>query len=102
MINCGGLAAPSIARRLSGLNRRKIPQAYFARGCYFVLSKTGQSPFKRLIYPLPEDGGVGVHVTLDMDGKVRFGPDVEWIDGPDDDFSKFLNRFVIFAYHSYH
>ena len=54
-----------------------IPPAYFCRGVYFTLS--GRSPFRRLIYPVPVPGGLGVHITLDLAGQARFGPDVEWI-----------------------
>jgi 2-hydroxyglutarate dehydrogenase len=68
-----------------------VPTAYYARGCYFTLSQS-KSPFSRLIYPLPEDGGIGVHVTLDLNGIVRFGPDVEWINGGMDPMPCFLNR----------
>ena len=58
-----------------------IPPAYFCRGVYFTLS--GRPPFRRLIYPVPVPGGLGVHITLDLAGQARFGPDVEWIDGID-------------------
>jgi L-2-hydroxyglutarate oxidase LhgO len=66
---------------LSSLDGMATPSAYFARGCYFSVS--GRAPFKRLIYPVPEPGGLGVHLTLDLSGNARFGPDVEWIDGLD-------------------
>ncbi|XP_058107489.1 L-2-hydroxyglutarate dehydrogenase, mitochondrial [Magnolia sinica] len=92
VINSTGLGAMSLARRLRGLPHAVIPSSYYARGCYFTLSKTRIPPFRHLIYPIPEDGGLGVHVTLDLDGQVKFGPDVEWIDGVDD-VSAFLNRF---------
>ncbi|KAG9454961.1 hypothetical protein H6P81_007865 [Aristolochia fimbriata] len=92
VINSAGLSALSLAKRLSGLDHRVIPSSHYARGCYFTLSKTRVLPFKHLIYPIPEDGGLGVHVTLDLDGHVKFGPDVEWIDRIDD-ISSFLNKF---------
>ncbi|XP_043692529.1 L-2-hydroxyglutarate dehydrogenase, mitochondrial [Telopea speciosissima] len=92
VVNSGGLSASSIAKRFIGLASGVIPANYYARGCYFTLSNTRVSPFKHLIYPIPEDGGFGVHVTLDMDGHVKFGPDVEWINGVDD-ISSFLNKF---------
>ncbi|XP_068658506.1 L-2-hydroxyglutarate dehydrogenase, mitochondrial [Aristolochia californica] len=92
VINCVGLSALSLARRLCGLDHRVIPSSYYARGCYFTLSKTRIPPFKRLIYPIPEEGGLGVHVTLDLDGHVKFGPDVQWIYRIDD-ISSFLNKF---------
>src|SRR5262249_40366148 len=60
-----------------GFPAAHIPQAYFARGSYFTLA--GRSPFTRLIYPIPEGGGLGIHLTLDLAGQARFGPDVEWI-----------------------
>ncbi|KAI5443546.1 variant 3 [Lathyrus oleraceus] len=86
-----GLSAPALAKRFTGLENRVIPPAYYARGCYFTLSNT-KAPFRRLLYPIPEDGGLGVHVTLDLNGQVKFGPDVEWIDGVDD-ISSFQNKF---------
>ena len=78
LINSAGLAAPLVAKRISGFPQACIPQAYFAKGNYF--SFIGKSPFSRLIYPVPEPGGLGVHLTLDLSGQARFGPDVEWID----------------------
>ncbi|OVA13777.1 FAD dependent oxidoreductase [Macleaya cordata] len=92
VVNSAGLSAPSLAKRINGLDHGFIPAAYYARGCYFTLTNTRISPFKHLIYPIPEDGGLGVHVTLDLDGHVKFGPDVEWI-GNIDDISSFLNKF---------
>lgn len=92
VINSAGLSALPLARRFDGINHGSVPAPYYARGCYFTLSKTGDPPFNHLIYPLPEDGGIGVHVTLDLNGLIKFGPDVEWITGPDD-ISSFLNRF---------
>ncbi|RWR75925.1 L-2-hydroxyglutarate dehydrogenase, mitochondrial [Cinnamomum micranthum f. kanehirae] len=93
VINSTGLSALRLAKRLCGTHHGVIPESsYYARGCYFTLSKTRTAPFRHLIYPLPEDGGIGVHVTLDLDGNVKFGPDVEWIEGMDD-ISSFLNKF---------
>ena len=92
LVNSAGLSAVSLANRFTGLPNGVIPPAYhYARGCYFTLSNTKMAPFKRLIYPIPEDGGIGVHVTLDLNDQVKFGPDVEWIDGIDD-ISSFLNK----------
>lgn len=81
VINACGLDAPSLAKRTEGLSDNNAPNAYYARGNYFTLS--AKNPFKRLIYPIPEPGGLGVHLTLDLAGQARFGPDVEWIDGID-------------------
>jgi len=78
VVNCGGLWAPQLAASISGLDRDTLPTAYFAKGNYYSLS--GKSPFSRLIYPVPEDGGLGVHLTLDLGGQARFGPDVEWLE----------------------
>ena len=78
LINCAGMSAPAIAKKIEGLASEQIPKAYFAKGNYFSL--TGKSPFSHLIYPIPEPGGLGVHLTLDMGGQAKFGPDVEWLD----------------------
>ena len=81
VINAAGLYAPHVAMQFSGTNLALIPKAYYAKGNYFSLS--GRSPFSRLIYPVPEAAGLGVHLTLDMAGQAKFGPDVEWVDSPD-------------------
>ncbi|MGB3273858.1 MAG: NAD(P)/FAD-dependent oxidoreductase [Xanthobacteraceae bacterium] len=81
LINAAGLAAPALARSIDTMPRDLIPTAYLAKGNYF--SCTVRAPFSRLIYPVPEPGGLGVHLTLDMAGRARFGPDVEWIDTVD-------------------
>jgi L-2-hydroxyglutarate oxidase LhgO len=78
VINAAGLFAQDIARGIAGLAPTSIPPRYLAKGQYFTLS--GPSPFRRLIYPVPIDGGLGIHVTLDMRNQARFGPDVTWID----------------------
>ncbi len=78
LINCAGMSAPAVAQRIEGLSQQQIPKAYFAKGNYFSLS--GKSPFNHLIYPIPEPGGLGVHLTLDMAGQAKFGPDVEWLE----------------------
>ncbi len=81
VVNCAGLYAPSVARTIAGVPAATIPQDYYCRGVYFTLA--GKAPFKRLVYPVPEHAGLGVHLTLDMAGAARFGPDTEWIDGID-------------------
>lgn len=78
VVNSAGLDAQGIARTINGVPAETIPPLYYARGCYFTMSE--RSPFSHLIYPIPEEGGLGVHVTLDLAGQCRFGPDVEWID----------------------
>jgi L-2-hydroxyglutarate oxidase LhgO len=78
LINSAGLSAPDVARNIAGMPQELIPQAYLAKGNYFSCS--ARAPFSRLIYPVPEPGGLGVHLTLDMAGQARFGPDVEWVD----------------------
>ncbi|CAM5330876.1 L-2-hydroxyglutarate oxidase LhgO OS=Afipia felis OX=1035 GN=lhgO_1 PE=3 SV=1 [Afipia felis] len=77
LINAAGLHAPDVARSIEGLPREHIPTAYYAKGNYFAC--TVRVPFSHLIYPLPEPGGLGVHLTLDIGGAGRFGPDVEWV-----------------------
>ncbi len=78
LINSAGLHAVGVARSIDGLASTYIPQACYAKGNYYAYM--GQVPFKRLIYPVPETGGLGIHLTLDMGGQARFGPDVQWID----------------------
>ena len=81
VVNSAGLTAVSLASRWEGMPTDLVPAQYFARGAYF--SYSGQHPFRSLIYPVPEPGGLGIHLTLDMAGQVRFGPDVEWVDALD-------------------
>lgn len=83
VVNAAGLAAPGAARRLAGQPQALIPPAYYCKGSYFTLS--GRSPFTRLIYPMPDSAGLGVHLTVDLGGQAKFGPDTEWVDGEDYD-----------------
>jgi L-2-hydroxyglutarate oxidase LhgO len=78
VVNAAGLWAPAVAARMEGLAASQLPIARFAKGSYFSLS--GRAPFSRLIYPVPPEAGLGVHLTLDLAGQARFGPDVEWLD----------------------
>jgi L-2-hydroxyglutarate oxidase LhgO len=78
VVNAAGLSAPALARCFEGLAAQHVPQEFFAKGNYFSL--VGKAPFQRLIYPLPEPGGLGVHLTLDLGGQAKFGPDVQWVD----------------------
>lgn len=81
LVNSAGLVAPMVAKEIAGLPAHAIPQPRFAKGSYFSL--TGKSPFSRLIYPAPHTHGLGVHLTLDLAGQARFGPDVEWVESID-------------------
>jgi L-2-hydroxyglutarate oxidase LhgO len=80
-INAAGLGAPSLSRAFSGLDPSAIPPAHFAKGHYFALA--ARSPFRHLIYPVPVAGGLGIHLTLDLAGRARFGPDVSYVDSVD-------------------
>lgn len=81
LVNAAGLGANALAAALDGFPASAVPPLHYARGCYF--SVTGKRAFSRLIYPVPEPGGLGVHLTLDLSGSMRFGPDVEWIQSKD-------------------
>ncbi len=78
LINASGLHAPTLARHISGLASEHIPGEYYCKGSYFTLNR--RAPFSHLIYPMPNDAGLGVHLTLDMGGQAKFGPDTEWIE----------------------
>lgn len=83
VVNSAGLEAPGLARRIEGIRQDTIPPppSHYAKGNYYVLQ--GKAPFRHLIYPVPEPGGLGVHVTVDLGGQAKFGPDVEWVEKPD-------------------
>ncbi|PSC03485.1 FAD-dependent oxidoreductase [Alsobacter soli] len=78
LINSGGLHASRVARAVDGLDPARVPDTQFCKGNYFVL--TAKAPFTRLIYPAPHTHGLGVHLTIDLGGQARFGPDIEWVD----------------------
>ncbi len=82
VVNAAGLHAPDLAGRFEGLDPRHVPQAHYAKGSYFTLA--GRAPFTRLVYPVPEPAGLGVHLTLDLGGQAKFGPDVEWVSDAQD------------------
>lgn len=81
LVNASGIHAPTLARRIQGVPTHTIPAEYLCKGSYFTLS--GRAPFSRLIYPVPQHAGLGVHLTLDMGGQAKFGPDTEWIETED-------------------
>jgi L-2-hydroxyglutarate oxidase LhgO len=78
LVNSAGLRAPSVAKAVEGYRAELAPRELYAKGNYYSLTR--KSPFTRLVYPVPEPGGLGVHVTLDLAGQARFGPDVEWME----------------------
>lgn len=78
VVNCAGLGAQRVASSIAGMRNDAIPTLHLAKGNYFRLAR--KAPFRHLVYPLPAHGGAGVHVTLDLAGLARFGPDVEWVD----------------------
>jgi len=78
LINCAGLSAPEVASRIEGLPAQHVPTPRLCKGSYFSFS--GRAPFRHLVYPAPESAGLGVHMTLDLGGQARFGPDVEWVE----------------------
>ncbi len=77
VVNAAGLWAPHVAAATLGLAPQHVPRAFYAKGNYFSLA--ARAPFSHLIYPMPQEAGLGVHLTLDLAGQARFGPDVEWI-----------------------
>ena len=83
LVNAVGLHAPDVARKIAGVPPETIPTAYLCKGSYYSL--LGRAPFSRLIYPVPEKAGLGVHLTLDLGGQARFGPDTQWVDHEDYD-----------------
>ncbi len=86
VVNSAGLYAPRVARSMRGLHPRFVPNEYYARGHYFTLARA--SPFQHLVYPMPAPGALGIHVTLDLAGRARFGPDITWIEDVDYAFNE--------------
>jgi len=83
VVNSAGLHAPLIAAKFEGLRPEHVPLAHYCKGNYYMLA--GARPFQHLVYPVPEQAGLGIHVTIDLGGQVRFGPDVEWVEAIDYD-----------------
>ena len=82
VVNASGLNAVALAQRTQGMDTAAVPTAHYAKGNYFTLA--GKVPFSHLIYPVPEAAGLGVHLTLDLGGQAKFGPDVQWVNDPTD------------------
>lgn len=82
VVNAAGHFAPKLLGLIEGFPVAHIPHQFYAKGNYFSLS--GRQPFSRLVYPMPDSAGLGVHATVDMQGRCRFGPDVEWVDSEQD------------------
>lgn len=99
LVNCAGLGAQEIASSLVGLSHETIPALSYAKGNYFTLA--GRAPFSRLIYPVPERGGLGVHLTLDLGGQAKFGPDVEWVERPNYDVDPARSELFYAAIRTY-
>ena len=100
LVNAAGLRAQELSRSINDLPAASIPPAYFARGQYYTL--VGPAPFRHLVYPPATGGGIGIHVTLDMAGGVRFGPDVTWVDKPDYGFDESTREAFIQAIRHYY
>jgi L-2-hydroxyglutarate oxidase LhgO len=99
VVNAAGLSAQSLARAIEGLPVETVPPTFLAKGHYFALK--GRAPFSRLIYPVPQPGGLGIHLTLDLAGQARFGPDVVWVDRVDYRFEDGRRRAFVDAIRQY-
>jgi L-2-hydroxyglutarate oxidase LhgO len=86
VVNCAGLSAQSVSQAIAGVPSPTIPPLFLAKGYYFSMS--GRSPFRHLVYPVANSAGLGTHVTLDLEGLARFGPDVQWIENIDYGFDE--------------
>ena len=93
VVNSAGINAPFLVEKFGSKYTPILPEKGFAKGNYFSLS--GKSPFKRLVYPVPEPGGLGVHLTLSLDGRARFGPDVEWVSNVNYDVDPNRKKFLV-------
>lgn len=100
LVNAAGLHAQRVAQAIEGLPTASIPRQYLARGHYYTLS--GRSPFNRLVYPVAEAGGLGIHVTLDLAGTARFGPDVQWLTAIDYSFNPDTREKFVAAIRRYY
>jgi len=100
VVNAAGLYAPTLAQEFKGLSSAHVPEAHYAIGHYYRLS--GSHPFRHLVYPVPEEGGLGIHLTLDLGGQAKFGPDVRWITQPLYDFDDARFAQFVAAIQSYY
>jgi L-2-hydroxyglutarate oxidase LhgO len=100
LVNSAGLYAQQLVSRLQPLSPAAWPRAHYAKGQYFAYQ--GQSPFRHLVYPLPFDGGLGIHATNDLSGAARFGPDVDWVDEIDYDFDESRKADFVTAIKTYY
>lgn len=98
VVNAAGLSALALLHRIEGYPRAQVPIQHLAKGNYFSCSR---KPFRHLVYPMPDEAGLGIHATLDLDGSVRFGPDVEWVDGLDYDVDPARSEAFYAAIRSY-
>jgi L-2-hydroxyglutarate oxidase LhgO len=98
-VNAAGLGAIGLLSRLKPLLQTSLPQLYLAKGRYYAYQ--GRSPFRHLVYPLPFDGGLGIHATNDLSGAARFGPDVDWVDEIDYDFDESRKAGFVTAIKTY-
>ncbi len=100
VVNCAGLVAPAVSASLAGYPAAALPPQRYAKGHYYTYG--GRPPFRHLVYPLANNAGLGVHVTLDLAGQARFGPDVAWIDRPDYGFDDSRREAFIEAIRRYY
>jgi L-2-hydroxyglutarate oxidase LhgO len=97
LVNAAGLHASTVASRIDGLAAAHVPRTRWCRGHYFSLA--GRAPFSRLVYPMHNRAGLGIHFTLDLGGQGRFGPDVDWLpDGSGEDYAVDASRLAGFAH----
>lgn len=99
LINCAGLHASKLSKLINGITDSEIPETYYRKGNYFTYSN--KVPFRTLVYPVPEPGGLGIHSTMDLGGQTRFGPNVEWIEDLNYDVNPDLKSAFVNAIRSY-
>jgi L-2-hydroxyglutarate oxidase LhgO len=100
VVNCAGLEAQAVSRSIRGVAAESIPARFLAKGHYF--SMAGRAPFRHLVYPIANSAGLGTHVTLDLGGKAKFGPDVQWLDEVDYSFDETRKHEFLHAIRAYY